>query len=69
MEEYEIEKTEMMKKYESETGLDAMENLLTEDMKIYAPTQEYIDYIEAKAEVCDNLMAISPELYRKYANR
>ena len=52
-------KTEMMKKYEQETGCNALEIVYDELLKedVYSIPKQYGDWLEAKAEAYDRLMS------------
>ena len=50
-----MDKTETMKRYEAETGKSARDELYSGSMKLYMPTNDYIAWLEAKAEAYDKL--------------
>lgn len=56
-----MEKTEMMKRYEAETGESASDELYSGSMKLYMPTNDYIAWLEAKASAYDRLMSGEPK--------
>ena len=43
-----MEKTEMMKRYEAETGKSARDELYSGSMKLYMPANDYITWLEAQ---------------------
>ena len=55
-----MEKSEMMKRYESETGESARDELYSGSMKLYMPTNDYIAWLEAKTNAYDRLMSGEP---------
>lgn len=52
-----MEKTELMKRYEAETGESARDELYSGSMKLYMPTNDYIAWLEAKSAAYDRLMS------------
>ena len=57
-----MEKSEMMKRYEAETGRDAVD-FITE-----YPFDEYTRWLEAKAEAYDRLMSGGKKTLKEWAN-
>ena len=53
-----MEKTEMMKRYEAETGKSARGELYSSSIKLCMPTNDYIEWLEAKAAAYDRLMTV-----------
>lgn len=51
-----MEKTELMKRYEAETGKSARDELYSGSIKLYMPTIDYIAWLEAKAAAYDRLV-------------
>ena len=52
-----MEKTEMMKRYEAETGKSARDELYSGSIKLYMPANDYIAWLEAKADAYDRVMS------------
>ena len=63
-----MDKTEMMKRYESETGKSARGELYSCSIKLYMPTNDYIAWLEAKAEAYDRLMSGGKKTLNEWAN-
>ncbi len=57
-----MEKSEMMKRYEAETGKSARDELYSGSIKLYmpTPTNDYIAWLETKAEAYDRIMSGEP---------
>lgn len=63
-----MEKTELMKRYESETGESARDELYSGSMKLYMPTNDYIAWLEAKTNAYDRLMSGGRKTLKEIAN-
>jgi hypothetical protein len=66
-----MEKTEMMKRYEQETGIsaidpDELECYGREFVKVHTP--EYVEWLEAKAAAYDRLMSGGKKTLKEIAN-
>ncbi len=63
-------KTEMMKKYEQETGCNALEIVYDELLKedVYSIPKQYGDWLEAKAEAYDRIMSGGQKTPKEIAN-
>ncbi len=59
--------TELMKKYEAETGKSARGELYSGSIKLCMPTNDYIAWLEAKAEAYDRLSGGNKTL-KEWAN-
>ncbi len=65
-----MEKSEMMKRYEAETGKSARDELYSGSIKLYmpTPTNDYIAWLETKAEAYDRLMSGGKKTPQEIAN-
>ena len=63
-----MEKSEMMKRCEAETGKSARDELYSGSIKLYMPTNDYIAWLEAKAAAYDRLMSGGKKTLKEWAN-
>ena len=63
-----MEKSEMMKRCEAETGKSARDELYSGSIKLYMPTNDYIAWLEAKAAAYDRLMSGERKTLKEIAN-